>query len=262
MFGKRRDKGLIFSLAILAMPIVAAAQQTAVPAGETVSIDYFQRFVRDGGVITWGILIPLSVITLALILNHAWRTRSSKLLNRDLLHDVSGSLRRGDVRAALDLANQDETFLGEVVSRGLKELPNSHEAAEYAIIEATETQATKLLGRIEYLNIIGNVSPMIGLIGTVYGIILAFNTLSEVVRQGGVTRADQLAEGISIALVTTFWGLVIAIPALGMYGLFRNRIDAISAQAASWVLELVRNVDQATVSELRDLTSKNGGEKI
>jgi biopolymer transport protein ExbB len=246
-------------LMVLAMPMLVSAQTPA--PGESVSIDYFQRFVRDGGFITWGILIPLSMITLALILDHAWRTRSSKLLNQDLLHDVTGAMKRGDVRAAWDLANQDETFLGEVVSRGLKNLPTSHEAAEYAIIEAAEEQATKLLGRIEYLNIIGNVSPMIGLIGTVYGIILAFNTLAEVVHQGGVTRADQLAEGISIALVTTFWGLVIAIPALGMYGLFRNRIDAISAQVANRVLDLVRNVDERTVAGLREVSSRNSGSK-
>lgn len=246
-------------LTAVATPMSALAQGSA--GGESVSIDYFQRFVRDGGFITWGILIPLSMITLALILDHAWRTRSSKLLNQELLHDVTGAIKRGDARGAWDLANQDESFLGEVVSRGLKNLSTSPEAAEYAIIEASEEQATKLLGRIEYLNIIGNVSPMIGLIGTVYGIILAFNTLAEVVHQGGVTRADQLAEGISIALVTTFWGLVIAIPALGMYGLFRNRIDAISAQAANRVLELVRNVDERTVAELREMSARNGGGK-
>ncbi|NLE28286.1 MAG: MotA/TolQ/ExbB proton channel family protein [Phycisphaerae bacterium] len=255
MSGTKIYGWLISGWILSVVPTVVIAQTPG--AGETVSIDYFQRFVRDGGFITWGILIPLSMITLALILDHAWRTRSSRLLNKDLLHDISGAMRRGDVRAAWDFAHQDETFLGEVVSRGLKSLPTSHEAAEYAIIEATEEQATKLLGRIEYLNIIGNVSPMIGLFGTVYGIILAFNTLSEVAQQGGVTRADQLAEGISIALVTTFWGLIIAIPALGMYGLFRNRIDAVSAQAASRVLEMIRNVDAAAVAELRDMTQKN-----
>jgi len=97
-----------------------------------------------------------------------------------------------------------------------------------------------MLRKVEYLHIIGNIAPMIGLFGTVYGIILAFNKLVEVVRQGGVTQPDQLAEGISVALVTTLWGLMVAIPAMAMYGYFRNQIEALTAEAVLTVQELLR----------------------
>ena len=74
MSGTKIYGWLISGWILSVVPTVVIAQTPG--AGETVSIDYFQRFVRDGGFITWGILIPLSMITLALILDHAWRTRS------------------------------------------------------------------------------------------------------------------------------------------------------------------------------------------
>ena len=86
----------------------------------------------------------------------------------------------------------------------------------------------RLMRRIEYLNVIGNVSPMIGLFGTVVGMILAFLEIAS--RHGGMPAADKLAGNIGIALVTTLWGLGIAIPALSAFALFRNRIDTYAAE--------------------------------
>ncbi len=242
---------LFILITVLLSAAGGAFGQTA--PGEKISLNYFQRFVVDGGIITYGILIPLSFVTLALILDHAWRTRRSQLLNTDLFHEISGALRKGDFPSAMQLMEEEEGFLPAVVRRGLAELPTGQQTAEYAVIEAAEEQATKLFSRIEYLNIIGNVSPMIGLVGTVYGIILAFNTLADVVRQGGVTRPDQLAEGISIALVNTFWGLIIAIPALAMYGLFRNRIDSTAAQIATNTIDLLKNVNPDIFEDLKKM---------
>lgn len=238
-----------------ALPLICLFASTAVAQDDgAVSIDYFHRFVIDGGLITWFVLIPLSVATFALILRHALVIRPSRILDRQDYEKLAKTLARGDVEAALRMSGQGETFLFSVVRRGLVELANSPESAETAVIEATEERATNLLRRIEYLNIIGNVAPMIGLFGTVYGIILAFNKLVEVVRQGGVTQPDQLAEGISVALVTTFWGLIVAIPALAMYGLFRNRIDAIAAQIANMSLDLLRSVTPDGRDRLRVAT--------
>ncbi len=97
-----------------------------------------------------------------------------------------------------------------------------------AFFESLEEQSTGLLRKIEWLNLIGNVSPMVGLFGTVFGMIKLFNAI---VLAGGQPQPAQLAEGISVALVTTFWGLLIAIPALGIYGIFRNRIESLMSGA-------------------------------
>ncbi len=246
----------ITTLLILAAPAIAQQQGTG-----AVSIDYFQRFVIDGGLITWVVLMPLSIATFAIIAEHILSIRSSRLLGDELYHKLSAAISRGDAASAWKLASENDCFLATVAQKGLAELPKSYESAEYAIIEAAEEQVTKLFRKLEYLNIIGNISPMIGLFGTVYGIILAFNKLVEVVRAGGVTQPDQLAEGISVALVTTFWGLIVAIPALAMYGLFRNRIDALAAQIVSNILELTNRVTPDMKEELKSLVSgKQSGE--
>jgi biopolymer transport protein ExbB len=85
------------------------------------------------------------------------------------------------------------------------------------------------------LNVLGQVSPMIGLFGTVYGMIVAFQTIAGT---GGNADPVMLASGIGTALVTTFWGLLIAIPALSAYAAIRNTVDAAT-------LECVRRVERA-----------------
>ena len=109
-----------------------------------------------------------------------------------------------------------------------------------AVIRSLEQTADELttnrLRRIEYLNILGQVSPMIGLFGTVYGMILAFQAI---VATGGDPDPVQLAGGIGTALTTTFWGLVVAIPALAGYALIRNKIDEMTTEATLAAEEII-----------------------
>ena len=88
--------------------------------------------------------------------------------------------------------------------------------------QAGEEVAVKRFRRLEMLNVLGQVSPMIGLFGTVYGMIVAFQTIAGT---GGNADPVMLASGIGTALVTTFWGLLIAIPALIFWRYFRARVD-------------------------------------
>ena len=115
---------------------------------------------------------------------------------------------------------------------------------ETAMAEVLDRDTTSMLRRIEWLNIIGNVAPMIGLFGTVWGMIDAF---TGIVHAGGQPEPADLAGGISTALVTTWWGMVVAIPALAAYGFLRNRIDSLSAQTAVTVEELLRDVHARSI---------------
>ena len=96
-------------------------------------------------------------------------------------------------------------------------------------------------------NIIGNVSPMIGLFGTVFGMIKLFNSI---VIAGGQPRPEQMADGISIALVTTFWGLLVAIPALTLHCIFKNKIESIATEAVveaeMIIVEIKKHIDNDT----------------
>jgi len=102
--------------------------------------------------------------------------------------------------------------------------------------EAADERTTTLLRQIEWLNLIGNISPMLGLLGTVWGMIRAF---FSIVQTGGTPKPEDLAGDIGIALVTTLLGLAIAIPALAVYAVMRNRIDSLSTEALVASSELI-----------------------
>lgn len=140
-------------------------------------------------------------------------------------------------RDAIEFANSDPSYLGKVLAAAMNEAGNGYSAMERAIAETGDAETTKMLRPLEYLNILANVGPMLGLFGTVYGIILAFNNL---VASGGKPDPAKLAGGISTALVTTFWGLVVAMPALSAYALLRNKIDELTVEGMMMAEEIIK----------------------
>jgi biopolymer transport protein ExbB len=211
------------------MTIMDDALASAVPGGTDISsVSVLQHFVLDGGWITWFILIPLSVVTMALVFHYVLVIRRGTLAPTGLARMLMSAARQGQSRGILEVTRDDDTMLGVAAYAGMSQLPAGRESARAAIDEAVEERATKLFRRIEYLNVIGSVSPMIGLFGTVVGMIGAFNRIFAA--GGGMPEPGKLAGDIAVALVTTFWGLLIAIPALSVHALFRNRIDTFSAE--------------------------------
>ncbi len=192
------------------------------------SVSVLKHFVVDGGWITWGVLIPLSVLTMSMTLHYLLVVRRGTQVPVGLGRMLISAARQGQVRNILEITRDDDTMLGAAAHVGMVRLNAGREAARAAVDEVVEERTTKLFRRIEYLNVIGNVSPMIGLFGTVYGMINAFSHIYAA--GGGMPNASSLARDISVALVTTFWGLLIAIPALTAYAVFRNRIDAYAAE--------------------------------
>ncbi|MHC4799780.1 MAG: MotA/TolQ/ExbB proton channel family protein, partial [Planctomycetota bacterium] len=190
-----------------------------------------------GGPITKYILIPLSVITIALTIHYLFTIRRKTLLPPKLAGTLNAGARQGQVETLGHITSNDETLLGQAAHAGLSQLSAGQDSARAAIDEVVEEQATKMFRKIEYLNIIGNISPMIGLLGTVLGMIMAFNRIDAA--GGGMPDAGKLADDIAVALVTTFWGILIAIPALAAFALFRNRIDAFAAESVKLCDEMI-----------------------
>ncbi|MSR29057.1 MAG: MotA/TolQ/ExbB proton channel family protein [Phycisphaerales bacterium] len=129
----------------------------------------------------------------------------------------------------------DNSDLGRITRAALDALPLGRPGTVDAAESAAEECAARRFRSIESLNILAQVSPMIGLFGTVYGMIVAFQTVAAT---GGQADPALLAGGIGTALVTTFWGLIIAIPALLTYAVVRNRIDAEVALALETALRV------------------------
>lgn len=138
-----------------------------------------------------------------------------------LVEEFEGLLDEKRYQEAYELAKTDESFLGQVLSAGLGKISKGYNYAIEAMQEVGEDENMKLEHRLSYMALIGTISPMVGLFGTVHGMISSF---SEIALSGSTPSASKLAEGISTALFTTLLGLAIAIPAIAFYNILKNRV--------------------------------------
>jgi biopolymer transport protein ExbB len=181
-----------------------------------------------------GVLIFLSsMIAVGFIVEHTLTIRKGTLMPEEVADELAGLVRDGRVNEAIEACRDpaNACLLSHVVLAGLERYQGSEFGfAEYrtAAEEAGEDQTGRLYRKTEVLGVIGAVAPMLGLLGTVSGMIKSFNTIAAT---QGMARPDQLAGGISEALVTTLMGLIVAIPTMVAFSYFRNKIDSLVAEA-------------------------------
>ncbi|MHB1156918.1 MAG: MotA/TolQ/ExbB proton channel family protein [Phycisphaerales bacterium] len=173
-------------------------------------------------------LIGMSIATVALIINFGLANRRINIVPVDTVAELEGLLTDKKFREAIDAAGADPSIFGQMMHAALSEASNGYGAMERALEETGDLESTKRVRKMEWLNVLGATGPMIGLFGTVYGMILAFE---QIVASAGKPSPTQLAAGISTALVTTFWGLIVGIPAVAAMALIRNKIDSLTTEA-------------------------------
>lgn len=223
---------------------VASAQDGASGGVSLLQAFFIQRNPRSGEVeilgslIVW-LLLLMSVASIALIGVFLRENRREAVIPPHLVKEVRALAKGGNKDAALRLSSEEGSFLAKVLKSTLAESEFGRAAMLRALERSSEEYTAERLRRVETLNIIGSVAPMIGLFGTVYGMILAF---SEIVASGGSPDPVGLAAGIGTALTTTFWGLVVAIPALAGYAFIRNGVDALTSEATLLVDDLVNHM--------------------
>ncbi len=233
--------GLLVGAVIFAQPAGAQVEGTSIAqdASQQVRISLAEAFFIQknrrtgsiellGSLIIW-FLLALSASSIALMIAIIRSNRRQDILPGDLLEETRSALRREDFDGAEAALKGSESYFARVMRAAINESNYGYDAMMRAFERATEEFTADRLRRVETLNIIGAVSPMIGLFGTVYGMILAFQ---EIVSAGGSPDPVGLASGIGTALTTTFWGLVVAIPALAGYALIRNSIDSLTAETS------------------------------
>jgi len=186
------------------------------------------EILAAGGLIGIVILL-LSVAAVALVIEHVITIRGPVLMPRGLADDVRAALSEGNLVRAMQRCHEQPSVLAFVLQAGLSEADGGYPAVERAGEDAMADQSARLFRKIEYLSVIGNIAPMLGLLGTVIGMIFAFR---EVADTQGAARAADLAEGIYLALVTTVEGLIVAIPSLAVFAVFRSRVDQLVAETS------------------------------
>jgi len=204
-------------------------------------VSFFQQFLWSddplGLAVIW-LLIAMSFVVLGFAIKLFLQYRRSSVIPEDTQIEVEQLLADKKYREAIEFVKEDNSYLGRLVSSAMAEASNGYGAMERAVEETGDAETSRILRPVEYLNVIGNIAPMLGLFGTVYGMIVAFQQL--VAAGPGGAEPSELAAGISTALVTTFWGLIVAMPSLAAYALIRNRIDALTADGLLAAEELIR----------------------
>jgi biopolymer transport protein ExbB len=186
------------------------------------------ELIMKGGVVG-GLIILLSCVALGLVIDYAITIRRAKLAPPEDVALFKGLVENKDYAQVKEEAEKKPTFLSEVLTAGLEEIHLGYPAMIKAMEDTAEANSARYARRIEHLNVIGNISPMMGLLGTVIGMLRCFNEISQV---SGSIDPKLLAAGIFEALVTTCLGLIVAIPTLYFYAIFRNRLDELAGEAS------------------------------
>ena len=191
--------------------------------------------IVGGGIIGW-VIILLSVISLALAIEHFVTVRRDKIVPPELIDEIEALFEEEEYQEALELCENEPNFLTNILSAGLPKINAGFDAMEKAMDEVAEEETIKLHQKIGWLSLIGNIAPMMGLFGTVLGMIGAFN---EITRLGQAVQPQDLSKGISTALITTLFGLFVAMPALFFFFVFRNKVIKVSLEITAIADDLV-----------------------
>jgi biopolymer transport protein ExbB len=209
----------MFRTVTRSLPLVAAVVFTAGPAlaQQDMSVG---KIIADSGIFGW-LLIALSIVALALVIEALVSLKRDKLAPPELIDEIQALFDEEQFQEAMELCESEQTFFTRVCGAGIAKIGHDYEVMANSIEEMGDEEAIRLHQKIGWLATIANLGPMLGLLGTVFGMVLAFNTIAST--QGQASPAE-LANGISQALLTTMFGLFVAIPTTAAFAYLRNNV--------------------------------------
>jgi biopolymer transport protein ExbB len=228
--------------------------------GLTLSLgDLVQRY---GGallpIVTWisvaGIL-ACSIGVIAILIERSLSLRRHRVMPVRFLEQVRRYIYRGDLQALLEYCDEQPVSLARILRAGLARCEAGVSEVEKALESAGQIEATALMRHVRGLGVIANLAPMLGFLGTVTGMIKAFNAIAA----AGSSHPSLVASGISEALLTTAAGLVVGIPALALFHVFRSRADQLISAMETVTLELLEDL---TLQQNRSLRAEEQADAI
>ncbi len=173
------------------------------------------------------VYLAISFTFVSLFVMSFLATRREVVIPPELVEGFEQHLNERQFQEAYDLARGDESVLGQVLSAGMSKVSRGHQKVVETMQDVIEDEGMKLDQRLSYISLIGNLCPMVGLLGTVQGMIVSFRVIST---SGATPKPAELAGGISTAMFTTMVALSIAIPALAAYNILRNRLSRLMVE--------------------------------
>jgi biopolymer transport protein ExbB len=174
-------------------------------------------------------LVLISVYMLQLVIRLFMELRVSEAVPPPLVERIETAIKERKFQEAYDACRDNDSFLARLVRTGVANLPNGRPEAKEAMTTTSEEIVTGMEQRIGYLAIIGQLGPLIGLVGTILGMIMSFQEIAFAA--GAQPKPEKVAEGISTALVITLLGISLSVPAIFFFALFRNRVALMTMEA-------------------------------
>jgi biopolymer transport protein ExbB len=229
-------------LAVLAVVMAGAAVAWGQSAGDNppaspeVQTKGLLDFIRAGGWVSYT-LIALSVIGAALVIEAFLHLKIEKIMPRGMVEQAEEHARKGRFSQILPLSQASDNLIGRILRGGMQQGSFGLPAVRQAMQEQGVKEMTRLSHRVNYMGFIGAIAPMMGLLGTVLGMVNSFHVLGS---KGASARPDELAVGISFALVTTCEGLILAIPMMFFHNYFRDRVTRLGQECSGFCERLLR----------------------
>lgn len=217
--------------------------------GVAVQKTLLDRWVLDGGP-TMLFIGAAAVTAIALLVYNYMSMTKAKFFPSDLYNTLLDHMTHCRVRSAIEVAASHPSFLGRMVAYSFPNIDATQietlgrDKVEDAIADFTNNEVRKGMQWISYISVVGQASPMLGLMGTVMGMVGAFSTLQT----AGAADPSQLAGDISVALLTTLWGIFVAVPCIIFFYVLKNRYNALvsdSVRAAEDLLGAAINTVNA-----------------
>jgi biopolymer transport protein ExbB len=226
--------------------LTAADGSTPAPANRRTGMEFSSVLMSSGfmGVILWLAIFGAAGAGVYLCVDAAITVRPKRIMPDILVQNVTQAMAEGDVLKAMKHCEDEPGALANILTAGFSHVEEGYEIIEEAVSTAAELETERIAQKLNWISVVSNLAPMLGLLGTVQGMIAAFAGIA-----GGTPDVAYLALAIAQALYTTAAGLVIAIPCVSGYYFFRNRANTIVLRMQAMTMELIKDLRNVEVVE-------------
>jgi len=247
---------LVVLAVFVVVPVIGFAQEMVMEGGAEAMADdgggsmgLWSIIAGSGGlgIILWSALLGTSVWAAWLAIDFSITVNPKKIIPDSLVEEVREAMEQGDVMKAVQRCEEEPGVLSSILMAGFRNVKEGFEVIQEQVASAADLESEKLMQRVSYLNMCGSIAPMLGLLGTVQGMIMAFANLANT--QAGAAQQSMLAMNIAQALWTTAAGLCVAIPAVSFYTFFKNRLSRIILSMEGLTMDLIKALRNVEVVE-------------
>ncbi|MBU4227443.1 MotA/TolQ/ExbB proton channel family protein [bacterium] len=211
---------------------------------------------EKGGFVMYPILI-CSLAAVTIFFERMFYLKSIKTKSKKFVLRVKNLVKKGSIEMAISACRKSPTPISKIMLAGLMKFGRGRDEIKEAVEDSANQEIPVLEGNLSTLSTVGNITPLLGLLGTVFGMIKAFNVISIM----GVSKPELLAGGISEALLTTAFGLSIAIPTVVIYNYLSHRVDKLIREMEVNCVELIDLLTYQEINSngtIRDSVSQGG----